>query len=93
MAEHFQGPADAVWAQAKRIATVTPSDSADLPGAPLSYPKALWVSAGGTVNVVPMDEETTTGIALGDLPAGTVIPVRVRRVRSTGTTATVLALY
>jgi hypothetical protein len=93
MVEHFQGPTDAVWAQARRGVAVTPSDSENLPGAPQVCPKALWVSAAGTVNVVPMDEQSDAGVALGDLQAGTVIPIRVRRVRSTGTTATVVALY
>ena len=81
---------DGLTAQARRAVPVTPNDSANLPEL---TPKALWVSAAGTVTVIPAGQEADTGVALGDLPAGTVIPIRVRRVMATGTTATVLALY
>lgn len=88
-AEHFQGPTDAVWAQARRVATITPSDSANL----ALVPKALWISADGTISVIGADDDTNTAVALGSLTAGTVVPIRCKRVMSTGTTATVLGLY
>lgn len=78
-------PSDPVW----RTGAIVPSDTTDL----AEIPKALWVSVGGTLNVSGVGDVANTGTALGTLIAGTVVPVRVRRVRATGTTATVIGLY
>lgn len=62
-------------------APVTPSDSEDLP----VFASALWVGAGGTIVVDPFfgpASVTLTGIA-----NGTLLPLAVKRVRATGTTA------
>lgn len=89
MADYFSMQADSAEAPARRLAAVTPNDSTDLP----DVAKALWVSVAGTVNVVGVADTANTGTALGSLSVGTVIPIRVRRVRATGTTATLIALY
>lgn len=81
---------DGLTAQARRAVAVTPSDSVDLP---TLTPKALWVAGAGAVTIIPVGDPTNTPVALGDLPVGTVIPIRARRVMATGTSATVLALY
>ncbi len=71
---------DVDW-PAIRAAAVTPSDGADLG----FVTRALYVGAAGSV-VVDMAESGTT-ITFAGVTAGTFMPIRVKRVRSTGTTA------
>lgn len=67
-------------------AAVTPSDSADLPQF-----SVIYVGVTGTVKVTTAQG---TDVTFKGVAAGTVIPVRARRVWSTGTTATdMVAIY
>lgn len=68
-------------------AAVTPNDGADLP----VEATALFIAVAGTLSVV--NNEGTTLTTTGSLTAGTVVPFRVKRVRSSGTSAVVYALY
>lgn len=61
-------------------AAITPSDSADL-----STPMMIWVNGAGTVAVIPAGGQSTVTYTM---PAASVVPVRVKRVLATGTTAT-----
>lgn len=72
---------------AEFAAAVTPSDSAFLKAT-----RGLWVGGAGNVNVdMAGDGET---VLFAGVPAGTLLPIRVVRVRSTGTTATTItAMY
>jgi hypothetical protein len=72
---------------ARSFVAVTPHDTNDLS----VVANGLWVSAPGTLSVIM--ENDSVAVALGSLVAGTIIPGRVKRVRATGTTATVLAMY
>lgn len=65
--------------------TVTPNDGVDLPARAVG----LYVAVTGNVSFI-----TPSGITLSATahPVG-VIPIPVARVRATGTTATVWALY
>lgn len=66
---------------------VTPSDSADLPD---GLSDGLYVGGAGTVVVEEQDGTSASFSAV----AGAVLPIRVRRVRATGTTASaIVALY
>jgi len=62
-------------------AAVTPNDAADLTTAS----RAIYVGGAGNLTVVMLGGATITftGVA-----AGTIYPLRVARVRATGTTAT-----
>ncbi len=73
---------------AAEAAAVTPNDSTVL-----SPPcRSLYVGGTGDVSVDMM--RTGSAIVFGAVPAGTILPARVIRVRSTGTTATaILCLY
>jgi hypothetical protein len=65
---------------------VTPSDGSDLS----TWALALYVAGSGDVRVTTWGGETVT---FAGVPAG-VLPVRVRRVHATGTTATgIIGLY
>lgn len=70
-----------------KYAVVTPHDSTDL----ANMTRGLYV--GGTGNLVAVMEDNTTCL-FSAIPAGTILPIRARRVNSTNTTATlIVALY
>ena len=79
----YSGRADAISAPAQRGFAITPSDASDL----AAETRGLWVGASGDLALVLAsgDEVTLVG-AVG----GTVLPLRVKRVKATGTTATQL---
>jgi hypothetical protein len=68
---------------AVRCFAITPDDEADLS----ELVRGLFVGGGGAVAIVDMEGGTTV---FAGVPSGTVLPVRVRRVRATDTTATAL---
>ena len=71
----------------EHAAAVTPHDSNDL----TETTRALWVGGAGNISVIMEGGETVTFVGVA---AGTLLPVRVTRVRSTSTTATdILALW
>lgn len=75
-------------APALSAVAVTPSDSTDLSSVPT---RALWIGGAGNVNV---DMADGTTILFSSAGAGSLIPIQVKRVRSTSTTATnIVALY
>lgn len=67
----------------EHAAAVTPSNSADL----AFRTTALWIGGAGDLSFITMNGETVT---LSAVPAGTYLRVRADRVRSTGTTATLI---
>lgn len=62
------------------IFSITPSDGADL----AQTTRGLWVGTGGNVSVITKGGTTVTITNVAD---GSILPFRVARVRSTGTTA------
>lgn len=66
--------------------TVSPSNTVNLPAGC----RSLFVNVTGDVAVVGEDNVAVT---LLGIPAGTVLPFAAKRVNSTGTTATVIAMY
>jgi hypothetical protein len=77
----FSGHAGSPFAPARRLAAVTPSDAADLP----RY-GCLKVGSAGSVAMIAADDPDG-GVQSWAAQAGEVIPVVVRRVLATGTTA------
>ena len=72
---------------ARQFVAITPSNTTDLDG----LTKAVYV--GGAGNLVAVDWTGATCTFTGVL-AGTVLPIRVRRINSTSTTATnLVALF
>ncbi|HEY0623533.1 spike base protein, RCAP_Rcc01079 family [Sphingomonas sp.] len=88
MSDDFQNRADQVSAPATRCAAVTPHD-----GDALSMiPKGLYVGTGGDVSIEPAGGGGP--VTLANVPGGSILPVRARIVRATGTTAAdIVALY
>lgn len=65
------------------LAAVTPHDTNDI--FVNGETRWVWVGGAGNVSVVTHTGQT---VAFTGVTAGTLLPIRVRRVRSTGTTAT-----
>lgn len=66
---------------------ITKSDTTDF----TYYVRGIYVGGAGNVVVVNMDGSTVT---FAGVPAGTILPVKARRVNSTSTTATdMVGLY
>lgn len=63
---------------------VTPNNDADL----AHITRGLWV--GGAGNVAVILENDTDAVTLAGVGAGTLLPIRVKRVMSTNTTATLI---
>lgn len=75
--------------QPRSVTAVTPSDSTDLD----PYCKALYIGVAGDVTVIPKINADSASVTFKAHPVG-YMPIQVRRVLSTGTTATnILALY
>lgn len=87
MTDTWQATPNVEWGPAANAAAVTPSDSVDL----ATVSTALLASGAGVVSCDLQGSGTSVLIPIG---AGVVLPVRVRRVRATGTTATgIVALW
>ena len=67
---------------AKNIFAVAPNDGADLP----FVTTGLYVGGAGDVSV--LDITSKKAVLFKAVPAGSILPIRVARVRATGTTAT-----
>lgn len=67
--------------------TVTPSDTTDDPHGVFA---GLYVLANGTLSF--LDGNGNAVVVTGTLTAGQVVPITCKRVKSTGTSATVLGL-
>jgi hypothetical protein len=87
VSDSFESHQSALDSPATRAASVTPSDSADLPNAA----RSLYVGNGGDIRVL-----TTGGdeVLFGGVPDGAILPVRVRKVFDTQTGASaIIALW
>jgi hypothetical protein len=87
MSDKFSNYHSGLESPAERAFAITGNDSADL----TVTPRAIYVGGAGNVKVTTIGGDTVT---FSGALAGTIIPVRVTRVFSTGTTATnLLGLY
>ena len=86
MAEHANYKTE-IDSPAAYAVAVTPDDDTDL----TTYARSLYVGTGGNVRVITSGGNTVT---FTSVPNGSVLPVRVKRVLSTSTTASnIVALY
>jgi hypothetical protein len=68
---------------AASVAAITTSDTVEL----THVSRHIYVGGTGDISVVMRDSSTAVFKAV---PVGTVLPIRVRRINATGTTATLL---
>lgn len=74
---------------AQQVRLITKSDTAELP---LGTCRALWIGGAGDVAVIAAGD--TAAVTISGVAAGTVVPIRCKKVMSTNTTATlIVALY
>jgi hypothetical protein len=83
MAENYASRASGMGAPARGGFAVTPSDAVDLP----HETRAIYVGASGDLSLVMVDG---TAVTLCGIVAGSLLPVRVTRVKATNTTADLL---
>ncbi len=81
MADPFASHADSLGGPARNAVAVTPADGADL----ATVARGLYIGVAGDVKVDMAGSGTVTFVAV---PAGSVLPFCVKRVYSTGTSAT-----
>lgn len=75
-------------APAPNAEAVTPNDSTDL----TNNSRGLFVGTGGNLVLILTDDSSS--VTFKNIADGTVLPLRVKRVLSTGTTATdIVCLY
>jgi hypothetical protein len=67
---------------AENAYAITPADDADLPRST----RSIYVGGAGDVNVVLANDDTN--VIFVNVAAGSVLPIRVKKVLSTDTTAT-----
>ncbi len=77
----FANTLESVVAPASDCFAISPNDTDDLPKAT----KALFVGTGGDVVLRPVSG--TTDVTFRNLPDGSILDVRVRAVRASGTSA------
>jgi hypothetical protein len=80
--------------QVSRAATVTPSNTVDIPyvgGGDIKWDCVLYIGGAGSLRVLTAGEDDVTFF---NVAAGTFLPVQVKRVFVTGTSATnIVALW
>lgn len=77
----FSSVSDSLIAPARVAIPITPSDSAELPGAT----KAIYVGTGGDITLRMID--SASDVSFRNIASGTVLALRLVAVRATGTTA------
>ena len=81
MPDNFDNQNPGLTAPASDGFAITPNDGADLG----RVPRAIFVGGAGAIALVT---KAGTTLTFSGLTAGTVLPVRAKRVLATGTTAT-----
>ena len=75
-----------------RFTTISPDDSADIPTPDSQRMIGIYVGGAGDLSVTTFDN--VSQVVFSAVPAGTILPITVRRVNAAATTATnLLALY
>lgn len=82
MADRYNAGSSGLTGSATRSAAVSPNDSTDL----ANVTRALWVGGAGNVALMLVDD--SSAVTFVGVAAGTLLPLRVKRVMSTNTTAT-----
>lgn len=80
MPDRFETSAASLSGPASHAFSIAPSDSAEL----VEVTRGIYVGSAGHLSAVLLSGATVT---FSNLAGGTVLPVRVRQVRATGTTA------
>lgn len=80
MPDNFENRRSDMDDPAEKAFAISPSDTDNLP----FTTRGIYTGAGGQITVDMVDEGKVT---FTNLPPGTILPIRVRKVYATGTTA------
>jgi hypothetical protein len=83
MADRYGDLATGLESPASHGFAVTPNDGVDLP----DITRAVYVGGSGVLNVILL---SGADLSLAGVAGGTVLPLRIRRIKATGTTATAI---
>lgn len=83
MSDRFEGSVAGLSSPASHAFAVTPSDGVDLP----EVTRAVYVGGSGSLVATLSSGSTAT---FSGLIGGTILPMRIRRIHASGTTATAL---
>ncbi|WP_108258444.1 spike base protein, RCAP_Rcc01079 family [Mangrovicoccus ximenensis] len=83
MSDKFDKHSPSLTSPATSGQSVTPNDSTDLQ----THSRALFIGSGGSLAVDLVDSAEGDTLILQNVQAGMIYPLRARRVRSSGTTA------
>lgn len=81
MADNFSTHSAGLDSPASKAFAVTPDDNSDL----ALTTRAIYTGSGGTLVCILCDDSAE--VTFTALPAGAVLPIRIRRIKATGTTA------
>lgn len=84
MADDYSSAQSGLDSPARKGVEITPDDNNDL----AYVSRAVWV--GGVGNLEVTLEGDSSSITIQAIPAGTWLPIRAKRIYSTGTTATLI---
>ena len=88
MTDPFKSHETALTSPARKGFSITPNDSVDLS----VTCRAMFVGVAGDISVILADDSSS--IVFKNVPAGSVLPISVKRVEATLTTASdILGLY
>jgi hypothetical protein len=82
--DNFESALDSLIAPARNAFPITPDDSAALP----SLPRAIYIGSGG--NIVLRAVDGTQDVTFFGVASGSILDIRPKYVRATGTTANFL---
>lgn len=83
MPDNFENHASSITAPATNAFAITPADATDL----AEVTRSIFVGGSGNVSVVMQSGQQVT---FQGLVSGAFLPIRARRIRATGTTATAI---
>lgn len=81
MTDRYSGHAKSLSSPADHGFPISPSDSLDL----TEPTRAIYVGTGGNLAVTLLSGAELT---LANIPTGSIVPIRIRRIKATNTTAT-----
>lgn len=69
--------------------TITPNSDTDLS----NFTRAIYVGTTGDLSVSMVTENSNTFVTFSSVPAGSILPIRVRRVSASSTASNLVGLY
>ena len=82
MSDEFSGWKKAIGAPSDKAEAITPSDTLDLTNAT----RGIYVGGSGDITCIMASDSSS--VTFSSVNTGSILPIRVKRVESTGTTAT-----